>query len=141
MRVHVERIIQRLKIFKILSHRLDLRLMAHLEKILRVAACLVNLQGPIIAAQKEPRKEGDLGPEEYDDDATVIDETEYGDYATVNDPTVGHMDMEVDGESADIENFDKFASIFENLQAEEGYEDFDDDDFDLITFNQRWNAE
>lgn len=138
----MERIIQRLKIFKILSHRLDLRLMAHLEKILRVAACLVNLQGPIIAAQKEPRKEGELAPDENDDDdATVIDETEYGEYATVNDPTEGHMNMEVDGESADIENFDKFTSIFEDLQAEEGYDYFDDDDLDHITFNQQWNAE
>lgn len=50
VRIHIERVIQRMKIFKILSHRLNYRMLPHLTKILKVIAFLVNQQPPIIAA-------------------------------------------------------------------------------------------
>lgn len=48
VRIHVERAIQRLKIFKILSHRLDHRMLPHVKKIITVIAWLVNNLPPLI---------------------------------------------------------------------------------------------
>nr|XP_054922664.1 uncharacterized protein LOC126523280 [Dermacentor andersoni] len=48
VRIHVERVIQRLKIYKILSNRLPLSLVPHMSKVLSVCAALVNMQPPIV---------------------------------------------------------------------------------------------
>lgn len=48
VRVHVERAIQRLKLFNVLNHRVPLLLIPHMGKIAHVCACLVNFQSPII---------------------------------------------------------------------------------------------
>ncbi|XP_040065031.1 uncharacterized protein LOC120838940 [Ixodes scapularis] len=47
-RIHVERCIQRIKSFAILSQRLTLGLKCHIDKILHVCSMLANLQGPVI---------------------------------------------------------------------------------------------
>uniref|UniRef100_A0A147BBC9 Putative is4eu-1 dr n=1 Tax=Ixodes ricinus TaxID=34613 RepID=A0A147BBC9_IXORI len=47
-RIHVERCIQRIKSFAILSHRLTPELKCHIDKILHVCSVLANLQGPVI---------------------------------------------------------------------------------------------
>ena len=57
VRIHVERVIQRLKIYKILNHRMSLRLMPHVEKILKVCAVLTNFQAPIIKPKVEEEEE------------------------------------------------------------------------------------
>lgn len=48
VRIHVERVIQRLKTFKILSHTFPLKLLPSIDKIATVCAALVNLQPPIL---------------------------------------------------------------------------------------------
>ena len=48
-RIHVEMIIQRMKQYKILSHTLDLKLLAHIHKIVTIIALLINCQPHIIA--------------------------------------------------------------------------------------------
>ncbi|XP_077523146.1 uncharacterized protein LOC144133986 isoform X2 [Amblyomma americanum] len=48
VRIHVEIVIQRLKIFHILRNRVPLSLIPHMKKVFSVCAALVNLQPPII---------------------------------------------------------------------------------------------
>ena len=48
VRIHVERAIQRLKIFSILTNRLSVDLIPHMDHIIHVAAVLTNLSPPII---------------------------------------------------------------------------------------------
>ncbi|XP_049527237.1 uncharacterized protein LOC119458494 isoform X4 [Dermacentor silvarum] len=47
-RMHVERCIQRMKLFRILSERLSADLLPHIGKIVDMCAVLANLQAPII---------------------------------------------------------------------------------------------
>nr|XP_054932285.1 uncharacterized protein LOC126540277 [Dermacentor andersoni] len=48
VRIHVERVIQRLKIYHILRNRVPLSLVPHMNKVISVCAALVNMQAPII---------------------------------------------------------------------------------------------
>ncbi|XP_077521521.1 uncharacterized protein LOC144132754 isoform X1 [Amblyomma americanum] len=48
VRIHVERVIQRLKIYHVLSNRIPLSLVPHMNKVVSVCAALVNMQAPII---------------------------------------------------------------------------------------------
>ncbi|KAL2095746.1 hypothetical protein ACEWY4_007894 [Coilia grayii] len=52
VRVHVERVIRRLKNYKILKHRVPINLTPKYSSILRVCACLCNLRGDIIQEDK-----------------------------------------------------------------------------------------
>lgn len=51
VRIHVERVIERIKIYQVLSNRIPLSLIPHIDKVTKVCAALVNLQSPIIKAQ------------------------------------------------------------------------------------------
>ena len=51
-RVHVERKIQRLKVFKILKGKLEFTLLPHINEIVTVVAALVNMKTPILADKK-----------------------------------------------------------------------------------------
>ncbi|XP_064486047.1 uncharacterized protein LOC135398589 [Ornithodoros turicata] len=48
VRIHVERAIQRLKLFNVLNNRVPVTLIPHMNKIIRVCAALVNTQSHII---------------------------------------------------------------------------------------------
>ncbi|XP_065296166.1 uncharacterized protein, partial [Dermacentor albipictus] len=48
VRIHVERVIQRLNIYHILRNRVPLSLVPHMNKVISVCAALVNMQAPII---------------------------------------------------------------------------------------------
>lgn len=48
VRIHVERVIRRLKVFKIISQTVPINLAYKMDKILRICAALVNMQGKII---------------------------------------------------------------------------------------------
>ncbi|KAM7290278.1 uncharacterized protein ISCGN_026923 [Ixodes scapularis] len=48
VRVHVERAIQRLKLHNVLTNRVPLSLIPHMEKVMKVCGGLVNMQSPII---------------------------------------------------------------------------------------------
>uniref|UniRef100_A0A8C9YWI5 THAP-type domain-containing protein n=1 Tax=Sander lucioperca TaxID=283035 RepID=A0A8C9YWI5_SANLU len=48
VRIHVERVIRRLKVFKIISQTVPINLEHKMDKILRICAALVNMQGEII---------------------------------------------------------------------------------------------
>ncbi|XP_039525901.1 uncharacterized protein LOC120478179 [Pimephales promelas] len=48
VRIHVERVIRRLKVFKIISQTVPINLSHKMDKILRICAALVNMQGEII---------------------------------------------------------------------------------------------
>ncbi|XP_059360525.1 uncharacterized protein LOC132098424 isoform X2 [Carassius carassius] len=48
VRIHVERAIRRLKVYKVLSQTLPITLMPKIDKILRICAALVNLRGDLI---------------------------------------------------------------------------------------------
>jgi len=48
VRIHVERAIRRLKVYKVLSQTLPINLMPKIDKILRICAALVNLHGDLI---------------------------------------------------------------------------------------------
>ncbi|XDV25477.1 hypothetical protein PO909_029393 [Leuciscus waleckii] len=48
VRIHVERVIRRLKVFKIISQTVPINLAHKMDKILRICAALVNMQGEII---------------------------------------------------------------------------------------------
>jgi hypothetical protein len=61
VRIHVERSIQRLKLYKILSHQLQHSLLKSINKIIFVCCVLANLGTPIIKATPEEE-------EEFDDD-------------------------------------------------------------------------
>jgi len=52
VRVHVERIIQRLKIYDILNHRIPLDLLPHMDQVMRFIGVLVNLQSDIVKKTK-----------------------------------------------------------------------------------------
>lgn len=49
VRIHVERAIQRLKVFNILTNRVPISLIPNMDKVINVCAAIVNLQSPIIA--------------------------------------------------------------------------------------------
>lgn len=51
-RVHVERAIQRMKLFKILKNRYPRQLFPVINEVLLVAAGIVNLSRPILAEEK-----------------------------------------------------------------------------------------
>lgn len=51
-RVHVERAIGRMKMFKILQDRIDLNIISHLDEIMTIIAAVVNMSGPIIGEDK-----------------------------------------------------------------------------------------
>ena len=72
-RIHIERVIQRMKMYRILSCRLDHRLVPYLSKILKVVAFLVNTQPPIIAAMPS-EENGSLGAEEEDNETEEEEE-------------------------------------------------------------------
>jgi hypothetical protein len=67
VRIHVERSIQRLKVFKILSHKLHHSLLNSINKIVFVCCALVNLGPPII---KEPGEEEEEEGEDDEDTDT-----------------------------------------------------------------------
>lgn len=48
VRIHVERVIQRLKLFNVLNNRVPISLIPYMSDIVRVCGALVNLQPPII---------------------------------------------------------------------------------------------
>ncbi|KAM7290352.1 uncharacterized protein ISCGN_026997 [Ixodes scapularis] len=48
VRIHVERVIQRLKNFHILKHRIPLTLIPQMDQVVQVCSALVNMQTPII---------------------------------------------------------------------------------------------
>ncbi|CAM4569779.1 unnamed protein product [Leuciscus chuanchicus] len=48
VRIHVERVIRRLKVFRIMSQTVSINLAHKMDKILRICAALVNMQGEII---------------------------------------------------------------------------------------------
>ncbi|XP_073688463.1 uncharacterized protein [Garra rufa] len=53
VRIHVERVIRRLKVFKIVSQTVPINMAHKMDKILRVCAALVNMQGDIIHENTE----------------------------------------------------------------------------------------
>ena len=104
VRIHVERAIQRLKVYKILSHRIPINLLSSIEKIFHICAALVNLQAPILKSRRSNQ-------EEEDDDATIIDENEYGDCLDEADSDISaddNDDNSSDDNSSDESNFDDF---------------------------------
>lgn len=106
VRIHVERAIQRLKVYKILSHRIPINLLSSIEKIFHICAALVNLQAPILKSRRSNQEE-----EEDDDDATIIDENEYGDCLDEADSDISaddNDDNSSDDNSSDESNFDDF---------------------------------
>jgi len=54
-RVHVERAIQRIKLYNILKHRMSWDLVGRADQILHVVCSLVNLQNPIIDPDRVSR--------------------------------------------------------------------------------------
>ncbi|XP_037509932.1 uncharacterized protein LOC119386716 isoform X1 [Rhipicephalus sanguineus] len=52
VRIHVERVIGRLKIYRILRNTVPITLVPHMDKVFRVCAALVNMQ-PLIIQKKE----------------------------------------------------------------------------------------
>lgn len=51
-RVHVERIMQRLKIFSVLQHTIDNSILGHIDDIIAIVCGLVNLSNPILRDDK-----------------------------------------------------------------------------------------
>lgn len=51
-RVHVERVIQRIKMFKLLSEKVDCDLLPYIDYIFRIVCGLVNLSKPVLAEDK-----------------------------------------------------------------------------------------
>lgn len=51
-RVHVERSIQRVKMFKILKEKISWKLVPYIEDIVAVVTGLVNLKSPLLADDK-----------------------------------------------------------------------------------------
>ncbi len=51
-RIHVERAIRRLKVYKILSQTVPINLVSKIDKILKICAGLVNLRGELIASEQ-----------------------------------------------------------------------------------------
>ena len=50
VRIHVERAIRRLKVFKILSQTVPISLVPKIDKILQICAALINLRGELISS-------------------------------------------------------------------------------------------
>lgn len=48
VRIHVERVIRRLKVYRILRNTVPLTLVPHMNKVFSVCAALVNMEPPII---------------------------------------------------------------------------------------------
>lgn len=57
VRIHVERVIQRLKMFGIVNSRVPIELIPHMTNIVRMCCILVNLQPPIINEPSNPDTE------------------------------------------------------------------------------------
>lgn len=51
-RVHIERKIQRIKIFAILKHKVSWKLVPYIDAIVRTIAILSNMQNPILSDEK-----------------------------------------------------------------------------------------
>ncbi|XP_053183953.1 uncharacterized protein LOC128367339 [Scomber japonicus] len=51
-RIHVERAIRRLKVYKILSQTVPINLVTKIDKMLKICAGLVNLRGELISSEK-----------------------------------------------------------------------------------------
>ncbi|XP_064455058.1 uncharacterized protein LOC135366315 [Ornithodoros turicata] len=51
VRIHAERVIQRIKIFNVLNTQVPVRLLPHIDNIFHMCCVLVNLQSPIIKVQ------------------------------------------------------------------------------------------
>jgi hypothetical protein len=110
VRIHVERVIQRLKIFRILTHRFEYSLLPHVNKILRVCAALVNLSAPILrstssgpmyeeemgedTSEQEGRadEEGQIEYEEEEEEAAASEEEECTEVSSTEDEDM--MDFE-----------------------------------------------
>lgn len=52
LRVHVERVIQRMKIFRIITHRMEYNILPQVDNIIFLCAAMANLTNPILAADK-----------------------------------------------------------------------------------------
>ena len=52
-RIHIERVIGRLRVFRILTNRVPLSMMPYLDKVNMLCAALVNFQLPIFAASEQ----------------------------------------------------------------------------------------
>lgn len=70
VRIHVERVIQRLKNFRILTHRLDFSLLPVVDMIVHMCAVLVNTQSPII-------KEVIDKPSEIDNESDTVQNCDF----------------------------------------------------------------
>lgn len=51
-RVHVERSIQRIKIFKIFTSKIPVNMLYHIDNIMFIIAGIVNLSNPILSDEK-----------------------------------------------------------------------------------------
>lgn len=51
VRIHVERAIRRLKVYKVLSQTMPITLVPKIDKILKICAGLVNLRGELISSK------------------------------------------------------------------------------------------
>lgn len=82
-RIHVERVIQRIKVFKILQNRFRLTLLPVVDAIVQMCAVLANISAPIFA-----QKDDD------DEDASVSSDTEEmeGDQGPYNLDNIIHLD-------------------------------------------------
>ena len=60
MRIHIERVIQRLKMYRILSHQISRTLFPIIDQLVHVCAVLVNLQSPIINVGNNQEEEGEV---------------------------------------------------------------------------------
>lgn len=51
-RIHVERVIQRIKIFKIFNGKINRSMLKHIDDIIFIACAIANLSRPILADDK-----------------------------------------------------------------------------------------
>ena len=51
-RVHVERVIQRMKLFEILTSKVSVKIIPYFEEILTIISGIVNLSRPILADKR-----------------------------------------------------------------------------------------
>lgn len=65
VRVHIERLIGKLKNFHVLKNRLDASLLPHIDAIMHICAVLVNLSAPIIKVQEEETEDVDSHDHTY----------------------------------------------------------------------------
>lgn len=59
VRIHVERVIRRLKHFRILTNIIPINLVPQMDNILKVCCCLTNMTGPIVKSWSECHVESD----------------------------------------------------------------------------------